>query len=123
MGKSGVSWYSRIARMRPNRSLVQSKRTYDIQTAAVKLAVRRIKLARLEQKEGLASTRDVLEAEDALRNSRNALTAALVNYVTTRLRFLATLGLIAVDAQGRFHERPKPLYLNRYRGDAPPIGQ
>ncbi len=101
------------------RSLVQSRRTHQIQTAAVALAKRRTKLAQLEQKEGLASTRDVLEAEDALRNSKNALTSALVNYVTTRLRFLATLGMIAVDAEGRFHERPRPQHLDRYRPDAP----
>lgn len=54
-----------------------------------------------------------------MRNSKNALTTALVNYVTTRLRFLATLGMIEVDEQGRFNERAKPEYLDRYRGDAP----
>ena len=101
------------------RALVQSRNTYDIQRKSVALAKRRTKLARLEQKEGLASTRDVLEAEDALRSSKIALTSALVNYVTTRLRFLSTLGMIAVDGEGRLHERDKPFYLDRYRGDAP----
>ncbi len=104
---------------RSYRALEQSKRTYDIQQAAVKLGVASLRLAREELKAGLASTRDVLEAEDDLRSSRNALTAALVNYVTTRLRFLAALGMIAVDEQGRFHERDRPDYLDRYRGDAP----
>ena len=101
------------------RALVQSKNTYDIQVKSVKLAKRRAKLARLERKEGLASTRDVLEAEDALRSSKIALTSALVNYVTTRLRFLSTLGMIAVDGEGNLRERDKPFYLERYRGDAP----
>ena len=103
------------------RSLLVSKRNFEIQTAAVKLAVRRIRLVRVEQKEGLASTRDVLEAEDALRNSRNNLTASLVNYVTTRLQFLATLGMISVDERGRFHERKEPETFDRFRGDAPPV--
>jgi outer membrane protein TolC len=102
------------------RSLLASKRNYEIQTAAVKLAVRRLKLVRVEQKEGLASTRDVLEAEDDWRNSRNAVTGALVNYVTTRLRFLATLGMVSVDEQGRYNERREPEYIDRFRGDAPP---
>jgi len=105
------------------RSLLAGRRNHQIQTAAVELAVRRLKLVRVEQKEGLASTRDVLEAEDDWRNSRNALTAALVNYVTTRLRFLATLGMISVDGQGRFHERQQPEYIDRFRGDAPAPGQ
>jgi len=101
------------------RSLVQSRNTYRIQKTSVALATRRTKLALQEQKEGLASTRDVLEAEDALRTSKIALTNALVSYVTTRLEFLATLGMISVDAEGRFHERRDPFYLDKYRGDAP----
>jgi len=104
---------------RSYRSLIQSENTYGIQKASVALAKRRTKLARLEQKEGLASTRDVLEAENALRSSKIALTTALVDYVNTRLQFLATLGMISVNEQGRFNERNEPFYLDRYRGDAP----
>ncbi len=96
------------------RALEQSEQTYRIQKAAVALAERRTKLTRLEQKEGLASTREVLEAEDALRSSKNALTSALVSYTTTRLSFLANLGMISVDQQGRIHERNEPFYFDRY---------
>jgi outer membrane protein TolC len=95
------------------RALQQSRRTYEIQKAAVSLAIRRTRLVTQEQKEGLASTRDVLEAEDALRGAKNGLTAALVSYTTTRLEFLTTLGMIRVDEQGRFHERSQPQYFDR----------
>lgn len=97
------------------RSLLQSERTYEIQKASVDLAVRRTSLALFEQKEGLASTRDVLDAEDALRASKNAMTDALVSYTNTRLVFLAKLGMISVDAQGKFHERNEPSYTDRLR--------
>jgi len=101
------------------RALVQSKNTYDIQKAATALATRRTKLAKQEQEVGMASTRDVLEAEDALRSSKIAATRALVNYVATRLKFMTDLGMISVDEKGRLSEREEPLYLERYRGDAP----
>ena len=99
---------------RTYRSLQESRRLYEIQMAAVALALRRTRLAQLEQKEGLASTRDVLEAEDALRSSRNALTSALVGYASTRLNLLATLGMIRVDGQGQIREREQPVHVDRY---------
>jgi len=95
--------------------LVQSERTHRIQQKAFALATRRTKMSRLEQKEGVASTRDVLEAEDALRSSKNALTTALVSYTTTRLNFLADLGMISVAEKGKIHERTEPFYFDRLR--------
>lgn len=95
------------------RALLRSHRTYEIQKAAVALAIRRTKLVTREQKEDLASTRDVLEAEDDLRSSKIALTAALVSYTTTRLSFLADLGMMSVDEQGKIHERHEPFFFDR----------
>jgi outer membrane protein TolC len=95
------------------RGLVESQKTYEIQKAGVALSERWAALAKEEQKEGLVSTRDVLEAEDALRVSKNGMTSALVDYTTTRLSFLAKLGMISVDKQGKFHERTKPEYFDR----------
>jgi outer membrane protein TolC len=95
------------------RSLVQSRRSYEIQRSSVALATRRTRLAQFEQREGLASTRDVLDAEDALRTSKNAMTAAMVSYTNTRLNFLAGVGMIDVDAQGKFHERSEPTTTDR----------
>ena len=100
------------------RALVKSNNTYKIQKASAALAGRRTTLTRLEFKEGLASTRDLLEAEDSLRSSRIEVTSALVNYVTTRLSFLAALGMISVDEEGKFYERDEPFYLERDRPGA-----
>jgi len=95
------------------RELVQSRRSYELRKRNVHIASRRRKLASLEQKQGQASARDVLEAEDALRRAQNGLTSALVSYVTTRVQFLATLGMIEVDARGKPHERKKPFKFDR----------
>ena len=97
------------------RSLERSAQTYKIEQTAVALATRRTKLAKLEQKEGLVSIDDVLKAEDSLRSSKTALTAALVSYATTRLSFLADLGMISVDERGKIHERYEPFYFDRLR--------
>ena len=90
------------------RELLQSRQTYEIRLRNVEIARRRSKLARLQQQEGEASARDVLEAEEALRNAQDGLTSALVAYTTTRLRFLAQLGMIRLDEEGRIDERDNP---------------
>jgi len=97
------------------RSLVQSQQTYKLRLRNVEIAKRRRKLAVLQQKEGQASARDVLEAEDDLRQAQNGVTDALVSYTTTRLQFLTTLGLLAVDEKGMLHEREKPFEYDRIR--------
>jgi outer membrane protein TolC len=95
------------------RALTTLERSYEIQRLSVDLAGRRTQLARFEQKEGLATTRDVLDAEDSLRSSKNAMIASLVGYYTQRLAFLANLGMIRVDAQGKYYERNEPFYFDR----------
>ena len=95
------------------RELTQSQKTYDLQVRNVNLAKRRRALAVLQQREGQASARDVLEAESDLRDAQNGLTSALVSYATTRLKFLASLGMIEVDGKGMLHEREKPFEFER----------
>ncbi|MFW6155046.1 MAG: TolC family protein [Planctomycetota bacterium] len=95
------------------RSLVRARRTYDLQQRNVAVAERRQRLAALEQAEGRASARDVLEAEEGLRDAQNGLTEALVTYETTRVEFLASLGLLEVDHNGQYHERETPMRFNR----------
>lgn len=97
------------------RSLLQSQQTYKLRLRNVEIAKRRRKLAVLQQKEGEASARDVLEAEDALRQAQNGVTDALVSYTTTRLQFMTTLGLLVVDEKGMLHEREKPFEYDRIR--------
>jgi len=98
---------------RSYRSLVQSQNSYALEMRNVEIAKRRRKLAVLQQKEGQASARDVLEAEDAFRRAQNGVTNALISYTTTRLQFLTTLGLVRVDEKGQLHERPEPFKFDR----------
>lgn len=90
------------------RGLEQSRTSYKLQVRSVEIAKRRQKLAALQQKEGQASARDVLEAEEDLRSAQNGMTSALTEYTTTRLTFLATLGMLWIDDKGLIHERSKP---------------
>ena len=95
------------------RQLTQSRRSFELQRRSVAIAKRRDRLAFLQQREGQASARDVLEAGDALRQAQNGLTSALVNYTTTRLEFFAALGLLGVDEKGQLYERDAPFTFER----------
>ncbi|MCE5278916.1 MAG: TolC family protein [Planctomycetaceae bacterium] len=105
------------------RALLQNKRSYDLQVRNVEIARRRRTLAALQQREGQASARDVLEAEDALRSAQDGLTSALVSYTTTRLNFLAGLGLLSVDEKGQIHERKEPFRFDLLRQRYDYLGQ
>jgi hypothetical protein len=48
--------------------------------------------------------RDALEAQDALVNAQNALTAALVSYRVSELALQRDLGLLNVDKRGLWRE-------------------
>jgi len=95
------------------RSLTQSGRSFKLQEKSVEIAKRRTTLIAIQRKQGQATTRDVLEAEDALNNSLNGLTSSLVNYTITRLQFLASLGMLNVDAGGKLSERKTPFGYDR----------
>ncbi|MDP6045268.1 MAG: TolC family protein [Phycisphaerae bacterium] len=95
------------------RSLTQSRRSFKLQAKSVEIAKRRTVLIAIQRKQGQATTRDVLEAEDALNNALNGLTSSLVNYTMTRLHFLASLGMLSVDAGGKLSERKTPFGYDR----------
>ena len=100
---------------RDYRTLRQSRRSYELQVRNVEIAKRRNKLASLQQREGQASARDVLEAEEDLRDAQNGLTNALVSYTTTRLNFLAAMGMLSVDEKGKINELADPVRFERIR--------
>ena len=104
-----------LAIRRSYRTLLQSRNSYDLEMRNLEIAKRRRKLAVLQQKEGQASARDVLRAEDALRQAQNGVTNALISYTTTRLDFMTTLGLVGVGEKGTLHERAKPFKFDRIR--------
>jgi len=95
------------------RELIQSKQSYELQDRSVVIARRRHKLAQLQQKEGEASTEDVLDAEEDMRQAENGRTGALVSYNNTRIEFLASLGLISVDEEGRINDRTESFDFKR----------
>ncbi len=95
------------------RALVRSRQNYDLEIRSLEIGTRRWKLASLQQKGGEASARDVLEATDALQAARNGAARALIEYTTTRLEFLANLGMLRVDEKGALHEREKPTKFER----------
>ncbi len=105
------------------RELIRSQRSYEIQLRNVKTAKRRSDLSALEQKAGRASARDVLTSQRSLLDARNGLAAALVSYTTTRVQFLATLGMIYVDKRGLLHERDEPFKFDRIQERYPYVGE
>ena len=95
------------------RGLIRSRKSSELSVKSVSIAERRRRLAVLQQKQGQASARDVLEAEESLRNAQNSLTGSIISYKTTRLRFLASLGMIGADEKGVIYERPVPVNFER----------
>ena len=95
------------------RSLEQSKQSHLLQAKSVEIARRRTRLISIERKQGQASTRDVLEAEDALNSSLNGLTSSLVRYTIERFQFLASLGMLDVGFNGNLNERKTPFGYER----------
>jgi outer membrane protein TolC len=86
------------------RQLEDLQFNYGIQQQAVRLAERRVRSAALMFEMGRATTRDLLEAEDALLASRNALTTALVNYTIQRLQFWNAVERLEIDPKGMWYE-------------------
>lgn len=74
--------------------------TLRIQENAVELAERRIESTQLNQQAGRAETRDILEAQEALRQARNALIAARVDFHLARLSLWRDMELLRVDDSG-----------------------
>jgi outer membrane protein TolC len=91
-----------------HRALLQSRRSYQLQQRNVKIALRRTRLVTLQRQAGQASARDVLDAEAGLLSAKNGLTSTLIAYNTTRMQFLASLGMLRVEAGGRIDERDAP---------------
>jgi outer membrane protein TolC len=70
------------------RELERLHQNYLIQTNAVALAERQVSGARLSIESGNAIYRDLEEAQDDLISAQNAQTAALVDYLESRLNLL-----------------------------------
>ncbi len=86
------------------RGLLQARESLRIQATAVRLAERRVASTELFLQAGRAEIRDVLEAQEALVNARDALSAALVDYRVAELELQRDMGVLEVDEKGLWHE-------------------
>ncbi len=82
------------------RNLYALRRGYELQETAVRLAERRVESARLNLEAGRAETFDVLQAQESLVASQNALKQDLVDYALARLDLYLELELLEVDESG-----------------------
>jgi outer membrane protein TolC len=86
------------------RELKRTGQTYKIAEVSVALARKRVEGTSLELEAGRATTRDLLESQDALVTAQNSRTDALVSHLVTRLEFQRDLELLEVDSEGQIHE-------------------
>ncbi len=82
------------------RVLDNARISFQLQEIAVEIAERRVESTRLNLDYGQASTRDVLESEEALREARNSRASALVSLTLARLDLFLELEALRVDAEG-----------------------
>lgn len=82
------------------RALLAAAQSYDIQTGAVALADRRVDSATLNLEAGRASTRDLLEAQEAKRQAQNAAINARVDVLLAQLALLRDLELLHLGPDG-----------------------
>ncbi len=102
------------------RELERLHQNFLIQTNAVELAEKQVAGARLSIESGNAIYRDLEEAQDDLIAAQNAQTAALVDYLESRLRFLFELGILKTDTNRFWLTDASRVSLNS--GIANPLG-
>ncbi|MEM1452464.1 MAG: TolC family protein [Planctomycetota bacterium] len=82
------------------RNAKNSAESFRIAEAAVRLGDRRIKGADLSNQAGTASTRDVLEAQEAQRSNRDGATSARIDFALSLLELWLELEILRVDDSG-----------------------
>jgi hypothetical protein len=70
----------------------------------VKLAERRVEEQNLLAELGRARAQDQVDAQNALVDSKNQLTQALVNHTITRLQFWNSMGILYIKDNGQWQE-------------------
>ncbi len=86
------------------RSLDQAEKSYEIQDISLSLAEQRVESTTLLQQAGRASTRDILEAREALLTAQNALSRALVDHFKARLDLFLAMETLRVNDNGLWVE-------------------
>jgi len=86
------------------RVLQESRELLAIQVESVELAERRVQSTQLFLRAGRAEIRDVLDAQRALLDSKNALTFEVVRYRIADLALQRDTGLLEVNERGLWTE-------------------
>ena len=86
------------------RKLRSAWASFVIQSEAVRVAMRRVRSTDLFNQAGRAEIRDVLEAEDALLKSRNALVGAMIDYRIAGLELRRDMAELDITAEGLWNE-------------------
>ena len=86
------------------RTLDQAKRTYEISEIGVKLAERRVEEQNLLAELARAKAQDQVDAQNALIDSKNQRTAALVSHTIARLQLWDNLGILYIKDNGQWEE-------------------
>jgi len=86
------------------RTLDQAKRSYEISEIGVKLAERRVDEQNLRADLGRANALDQVDAQNALNDSKNQRTQALVTHTIARLQFWNNMGILYIKANGQWEE-------------------
>lgn len=86
------------------RTLDQAKRNYEISELGVKIAERRVEEQDLLAELGRARALDQVDAQNALIDSKNQRTQALVTHTIARLQFWDNLGILYIKDNGQWEE-------------------
>jgi outer membrane protein TolC len=82
------------------RDLERAAESYRIQRDSLDLAQKRVESTMLLLEAGRLTTRDLLDAQDALLQAQNNLTAALVDHAIAKLSFFRDIGILQVRPDG-----------------------
>ncbi|MFP6762604.1 MAG: TolC family protein [Planctomycetaceae bacterium] len=116
------------------RTLEQRRRQLEIQRRAVSIAMRRVDQTQLSlntppvqlepgnrPRINPTTARDILSAQRSLRNTQNNFLAAWLNHYAARLRLYRELGIMEINSEGLWIERPlEDLVPSGKDGDAGP---
>lgn len=86
------------------RTLDQAKRNYEISEIGVKIAERRVEEQNLLAEFGRAKAQDQVDAQNALVDSKNQRTQALVSHTIARLQFWNNMGILYIKDNGQWEE-------------------
>jgi outer membrane protein TolC len=86
------------------RTLDQAKRNYEISEIGVKIAERRVEEQNLLADLGRAKAQDQVDAQNALNDSKNQRTQALVTHTIARLQFWDNMGILYIKDNGQWED-------------------